>query len=93
MSSISRFKQCRLESRKERLPDKEEPLATVTYEKKQKENPGLGGAALFNGLDCGSRCGRTGVGMVEADQDLIGCVLQPRVGLVQLASRLARQLA
>jgi hypothetical protein len=30
---------------------------------------------------------------MKADQDLVRRVLQPRVGLVQLASRLARQLA
>jgi hypothetical protein len=56
---------------------------------------GLSGAALFDGLDCGSRYGResTGIGAMKADQDLVRRVLQPRVGLVQHASRLARQLA
>ena len=92
MRSISRLRQCKLESRKGRLSPKEEPLATETYTN-AKGNRGLRGAALFDRLDCGRRCGGTGVSVVKADQDLVGCVLQPRVGFVQLASRFARQLA
>jgi len=40
VSSVSRFRQCRLESRKERLPSPEEPLATETYKNKPQENGG-----------------------------------------------------
>src|SRR4051794_32227283 len=84
--------QCGEESRKERLPFPVEPLATENYRNVRK-SPGLSGAALFHRPDRGSRCGRTRIGAVKADQDFIGGVLQPRVGLVQLASGLARQLA
>ena len=88
------FRQCRLGNRKERLSCMKEPLETVTYSNALGKL-GLRGAALFEGLDCGSRYGRdrTGICTVKADQDLIGGVLQPRVGFVQLASGLARQLA
>jgi hypothetical protein len=54
------------------------------------KRPGLGGTALLNRLDYRSRRERAGICVVKADQDLICRVLQPRVGLMQLASRLAR---
>jgi hypothetical protein len=39
------------------------------------ERLALGGTALFKRLDYGSRRGRAGIGVVKADQDLIGGVL------------------
>ena len=89
----SRFRQCRLESREGRLPLRGEPLETVTYVTKPKENLGLRRSTLFHGLYRLGGCGGTGIGALETGQNLVSGVLQPRVGLVQLASRLARQLA
>jgi hypothetical protein len=53
--------------------------------------PRLRGAAILNGGGLVSRSG--GIVFAEADQDLIGRILQPRVGFVQLARGLRSQLA
>jgi len=57
------------------------------------KEPELGSASLFHRLDRGRSYRRAGIGVVEADQNLISGVLQPGVGLMQLTSRFARQLA
>jgi hypothetical protein len=73
---------------------KEPPETVILFQKSYWENC-LRGAALLNRLDRGSgyRRERTGICAVKTDKDLIGRVLQACVGLMQLASRLARQLA
>jgi len=53
--SISRVQQCRLGTGRAAPLQNEELPETVTYSTNAQGKLGLSGAALFDGLDCGSR--------------------------------------